>query len=121
METLNRLPWAAKDSVFQRLAEIAEVSALTKEERVKYDYALKRFRDTLNAMAGARMEGLAEGMEKGMEKGMAEGMEKGMAEGMEKGRKSQAVETAKLMKEKGYNVADIAELTGLQPETIEEL
>ena len=125
METLNRLPWAAKDSVFQRLAEIAEVSALTKEERVKYDYALKRFRDTLNAMAGARMEGLAEGMEKGMaegmEKGMAEGMEKGMAEGMEKGRKSQAVETAKLMKEKGYNVADIAELTGLQPEAIEEL
>ena len=113
METLNRLPWAAKDSVFQRLAEIAEVSALTKEERVKYDYALKRFRDTLNAMAGARMEGLAEGMEKGMEKGMAEGMEKG--------RKSQAVETAKLMKEKGYNVADIAELTGLQPEAIEEL
>ena len=105
METLNRLPWAAKDSVFQRLAEIAEVSALTKEERVKYDYALKRFRDTLNAMAGARMEGLAEGMEKGMEKG----------------RKSQAVETAKLMKEKGYNVADIAELTGLQPEAIEEL
>ena len=101
METLNRLPWAAKDSVFQRLAEIAEVSALTKEERVKYDYALKRFRDTLNAMAGARMEGLAEGMEKG--------------------RKSQAVETAKLMKEKGYNVADIAELTGLQPEAIEEL
>ena len=75
------------------------------------------------------MEGLAEGMEKGMEKGMAEGMEKGMAEGMEKGmaegmekgRKSQAVETAKLMKEKGYNVADIAELTGLQPEAIEEL
>ena len=113
MEPLNRLPWAAKDSVFQRLAEIAEVSALTKEERVKYDYALKRFRDTLNAMAGARMEGLAEGMEKGMEKGMAEGMEKG--------RKSQAVETAKLMKEKGYNVADIAELTGLQPEAIEEL
>ena len=105
METLNRLPWAAKDSVFQRLAEIAEVSALTKEERVKYDYALKRFRDTLNAMAGARMEGLAEGMEKGMEKG----------------RKSQALETAKLMKEKGYNVADIAELTGLQPEAIEEL
>ena len=33
METFNRLPWMAKDSVFHRLSEIADVSAMTKEER----------------------------------------------------------------------------------------
>ena len=53
MDTLNRLPWAAQNSVFQRLAEIAEVSAMTKEERQEYDGALKRYRDTLNVMRGA--------------------------------------------------------------------
>ena len=29
METFNRLPWMAKDSVFHRLSEIADVSAMT--------------------------------------------------------------------------------------------
>ena len=61
METLNRLPWAAQNSVFQQLAEIGEVSAMTKEERIKYDGALKRYRDTLNAMQGAEQKGRAEG------------------------------------------------------------
>ena len=63
METLNRLPWAAQNSVFQQLAEIGEVSAMTKEERIKYDGALKRYRDTLNAMQGAEQKGRAEGIE----------------------------------------------------------
>ena len=47
--------------MFQRLAEVAEVSALSKEERIKYDHALKRYRDTLNAMTGAEMKGRTEG------------------------------------------------------------
>ena len=53
MDILERMPWAAQDAVFQRLAEVAEVSKLSKEERIKYDHALKRYRDTLNAMTGA--------------------------------------------------------------------
>ena len=61
METLNRMPWAAQNAVFQRLAEVAEVSKLSKEERLQYDHALKRYRDTLNAMTGAEMKGRAEG------------------------------------------------------------
>ncbi len=31
-----------------------------KEDRLKYDHALKRYRDTLNAMTGAEMKGRAE-------------------------------------------------------------
>ncbi len=61
MEILDRMPWAAQNAVFQRLAEVAEVSRLSKEDRLKYDHALKRYRDTLNAMSGAEMKGRAEG------------------------------------------------------------
>jgi len=50
METLNRLPWMAKSAVFRRLAEVAEVSALSKEERIKYDHALKVYRDSINGL-----------------------------------------------------------------------
>ena len=50
MDILERMPWAAQNAVFRRLAEVAEVSKLSKEERIKYDHALKRYRDTLNAM-----------------------------------------------------------------------
>ena len=63
METLTRMPWAAQNAVFQRLAEVAEVSKLSKEDRMKYDHALKRYRDTLNAMTGAELKGRAEGIE----------------------------------------------------------
>jgi len=50
-----------QNAVFRRLAEVAEVSALSKEERIKYDSALKRYRDTLNTINGAEEKGRAEG------------------------------------------------------------
>ena len=64
MDTLTRMPWAAQNAVFQRLAEVAEVSKLSKEDRLEYDHALKRYRDTYNAMMGAEQKGLAEGLPK---------------------------------------------------------
>ena len=60
MEILDRMPWAAQNAVFQRLAEVAEVSKLSKEERLQYDHSLKRYRDTVNAMTGAEQKGRAE-------------------------------------------------------------
>ncbi len=50
------MPWAAQNAVFQRLAEVAEVSKLSKEDRMAYDHALKRYRDTYNAMTGAEQK-----------------------------------------------------------------
>ena len=85
METINRLPWAAKNAVFKRLEEIAEVSALSQEERIKYDIAIKRYRDSLNVYRGAILEGREKGLQEGREKGLQEGREKGLQEGMEKG------------------------------------
>ena len=109
MEILDRMPWAAQNAVFQRLAEVAEVSKLSKEDRLAYDHALKRYRDTYNAMTGAEQKGLAEGLAKGLAKGRAEGIEEAKRE------------NALRMKAKGYPVEDIAEITGLDAETINSL
>ena len=57
MEALTRLPWAVNKSVFERIAEIADISALSKEERIKYEKAIKQYRDTLCVMEGAERKG----------------------------------------------------------------
>ena len=113
METLNRLPWAAQNSVFQRLAEIAEVGAMTKEERTEYDGALKRYRDTLNVMRGAEMKGRKEGEAKGR----AEGEAKGRAEG----RADERNAIARKLKAMGLGNDDIAKATGLTTEEVADL
>ena len=94
METLNRLPWAAKNSVFQRLSEIADVASLNKEERMKYDSALKKYRDTLIVMQGAEMKGRAEGI------------------------KERNLSVARKMKEEGLDDGMISRITGLTAEQI---
>ena len=109
MEALNRLPLAAKNSVFERLSQIADISSLSKEERMKYDEGIRKYRDTLCVMDGAYLKGIAEGMEKGI----AEGMEKGIAEGV--------LQTARNMKACGVSISDIQKFTGLPEETIKGL
>ena len=97
MDILERMPWAAQNAVFQRLAEVAEVSKLSKEDRIKYDHALKRYRDTLNAMTGAEMKGRAEGVEDNKR------------------------DNARRMKADNMPVELIAKYTGLTVETINSL
>ena len=113
METFNRLPWVAKDSVFHRLAEIAEVSAMTKEERQKYDYALRKYRDNLCVYEGA--------IQKGIEKGMKQGIEKGIAKGITKGETKRNVEIVRRMKAKGYPLEEIMDCTGLSADEVDAL
>ena len=117
MEILDRMPWAAQNAVFQRLAEVAEVSKLSKEDRLAYDHALKRYRDTYNAMTGAEQKGLAEGLAKGRAKGLAEGRAEGRAEG----ERDKALESARRMKADGMTAELIAKYTGLDIETVNSL
>ena len=121
METIKRLPWAAQNSVFQKLAEIADVSSLTKEERLYYDVALRKYRDTLCVLESAEQRGVKRGLAKGREEGRAEGLAKGRAEGLAKGRAEGRIETARNMKAKGLPVDLIAECSGLSPEEITKL
>ena len=97
METLNRLPFAAQNSVFQKLASITDVAALSKQERRVYDESLRRYRDTVIVMEGQRAEGRAEGRAEAM------------------------LETARKMKAKGISASDIADITLLPINEIEAL
>ena len=60
MEILERIPWAAKNSIFAKLGEIAEVANLSKLQRRKYDQDLKIFRDSVNILKYAKEEGREE-------------------------------------------------------------
>ena len=76
METLTRLPWAAKSSVFKRLEQIADVASLSRQERMKYDVGLRKYRDTLSVLEGAKQDGLAEGRAEGRAEGEKKAKEK---------------------------------------------
>ena len=109
METLQRLPFKARNAVFQKLEEIVDIASLTREERMMYDESLKVYRDNLAVQEFS----IREGMEKGMEKGLKEGMKKGKAE--------RSVEIARNLKAEGIPAGIIAKTTGLSPEEIGNL
>ena len=133
METLTRLPWAAKSSVFQRLEQIADVASLTKRERMKYDEGLRKYRDTLSVLEGAKQDGLAEGralgramghaegLAEGRQEGLAEGRQEGLAEGRAEGANSEKQDTVNRLLAAGTSIDVIAIATGLSKEEVEKL
>ena len=116
MDILERMPWLAKDAVFQRLASIAEVAALSKEDREKYDESLRKYRDTISVMEGQ----FQEGREKGLVEGEAIGIAKGQAKAEAKARQEK-LESARSLKENGVPIELIASSLGLSPEEINSL
>lgn len=97
MEVLDRMPWTAKNSVFRKLAEIAEVGNMSKEERIKYDSSLRHYRDTISVSQGA------------------------VDEGRKEGREEANLNNAKVMKSLGLPVDTIQKVTGLDVERIKSL
>ena len=79
METFQRMPFLAQNAVFRKLAEISDISALSKEEHRKYDESIKRYRDTMAVINYAAKEGEAKGHAKGLAEGLAKGEVKGKA------------------------------------------
>lgn len=105
METLTRLPWAAKSAVFKKLEQIADVASLSRQERMKYDVGLRKYRDTLSVLEGAKLDGLAEGR----------------AEGRAEGAQKEKIETAKRLLAIGADTNTIAIATGLTTNEVESL
>ena len=101
MEKLDRYPFEIKDKVFKKLIETCEVSSWTREERIKYDHALKQFRDTLAVMEGQKQEG--------------------REQGIEQGRKEEKLAISRNLKNDGIPIEVIARNTGLTEEEIAEL
>ena len=113
METLSRLPWAAQSAVFKKLESIADVGAMSRDERLKYDEALRKYRDTISVFEGVRMDGLMEGR--------MEGRKEGRMEGLMEGQRSEKMENARKMKIYGLALDMIAEITGLSIEEVRGL
>ena len=92
METLQRLPLTDCD-VIQKLEQISDISALSKEDRMKYDESIKVYRDKLAIMAFERQKGQAEGK----------------------------LEVARNLKQMGLATEAIAQATGLAPDVVGQL
>ena len=105
MEKLNSYPFEIKDKVFKKLIETCDVASWTREERIKYDRALKSYRDTIAVMEGQKLEGRAEGIK----------------EGKEQGRKEAQFTIACNLKHSGIPVDVISQNTGLSIEEINNL
>ena len=97
MDVLQRMPELLQNAVFKKIAGIAEVASLSKDERIRYDASIRHFRDTLAVMEGQYLEG----MEKGVEANRRDSARKMKADGM-------AVEL--IEKYTGLSIAEINEL-----------
>ena len=96
METLRRLPLTDCD-VIQKLEQISDISALSKEDRMKYDESIKVYRDKLAIMAFERQKGQAEG------------------------ERRKQLEIARNLKQMGLATEAIAQATGLAPDVVGQL
>ena len=99
----------AKNAVFRKLAEISDITALSKEEHEKYDESIKILRDNYATFKFAIKEG--------HDKGRAEGRIEGRAEGQAKEKK----QIAQNMLKEGLTVSLICKMTGLDEQEILKL
>ena len=105
METIVKLPWPEKNPVFQRLAEISDLGSLSREERMKYDEAIRKYRDTLCVMQSQ----------------LDEGIQIGRDEGIQIGRQQTLASVALNLKAQHVPLDVIASSTGLSIQEIENL
>ena len=105
MEKLQRLPFKARKAVFEKLEQIVDIAAMSKEDRMKYDESIKVYRDQLAMMEYERQRGFTEGY----------------AEGLAEGEAEERLKNARGMKAAGIAPDLIAQITGLPLETVERL
>ena len=109
LATLLERPVALQERVFTRLFEAAEIAKFSKRELYEYEDSLKNFRDMYSVITTAE------------QKGEAKGRAEGLAEGRAEGEHNALCRTALAMKERGLAPDDIADITGLSLEEIQEL
>jgi len=98
---LDDKPQALTEGIFKKLFDVAEISQFSKLDRAEYEESLKVFWDFSNVLSTAER--------------------KGRVEGRAEGERDEKLRNAKKMKQKGLSSEDIAEITGLTKEEIENL
>ena len=84
---------------------------------MKYDVGLKKYRDTLSVLEGAKQDGLAEGRTQGLAEGRTQGLAEGRAEGM----KDEKADTARRLMAIGADINTISIATGLSVDEVKSL
>ncbi len=90
---------------FDKLFLAAEIAKFKPEERQAYEESLKHYRDLKNVIDTSFLEG----------------EEAGFSKGKEEGARAKALEIARSLKAKGLLSKEIAELTGLSLNDLEEV
>ncbi|WKN46194.1 Rpn family recombination-promoting nuclease/putative transposase [Tunicatimonas pelagia] len=78
LNKLDRIPDELRESIFERLFEVAEIAKFSPQEVQAYEDSLKSYRDLKNSLNTAFEEGKKEGIEKGIEQGIEKGIEQGI-------------------------------------------
>ncbi|MBR5373549.1 MAG: PD-(D/E)XK nuclease family transposase, partial [Paludibacteraceae bacterium] len=117
MENIDPSVYERADEGLLRLIEKAKVSALSEEEYDQYEASMKYLEDEIDM----EQHGYERGMEEGLRKGTEQGLMQGLKQGKLEGEKTANLRNAKKMRQKGLDVDDIAEITGLSLEDIEKL
>lgn len=115
LKNLSRLlerPAALQERVFTRLFEAASIARFTPKQLREYEDSVKAYRDIVNAVDTARMEG--------REEGLKEGLEEGLEKGVKKGERQKQLEIARQMKSDGMPMDIILKYTGLSEKDMEE-
>jgi len=94
LNLLDRIPDELRESIFEKLFEVAEIAKFTPEEVQSYEDSVKPYRDFYNSVNTAREDGEI----KGKIEGKIEGEIKGKIEGIIKGK----IAVAKEMLKEGF-------------------
>ena len=101
METMEKMPYQATNAAFQKLDRVMKRLSLTHEEHKIYERSLRHYLDNYNCMKSAQEESFQEGEQKGVMKGV--------------------MQTARNMKNNGFSMDLIMDVTGLTEDEIAKL
>lgn len=99
------MAFSAKSANFAKIEKDCTMASMTQDERLQHDESLRKYRDTIGVLEGARIEGL----------------EQGRAEGRAEGEAATKLAHAKTLKDLGVAIDIIIKTTGLTAEEIATL
>ena len=99
------MPFQAQNALFEKLASITDVSALSEKDQERYEESLRIYRDNYAADEYSFNRGKAEGLKEGLKEGQA----------------TERTMIARNLKENGVDIQVIIHCTGLTKEQIDQL
>ena len=105
LKNMEKMPYQATNAAFRKLERVMKRLSLTHEEHKIYERSLRHYLDNYNCLKSIQEESFQEGMEKGEKKGEQKGI----------------MQTARNMKNKGFSMDLIMDVTGLTADEIAQL